>query len=322
MRCSSGVSSSGVIVRCSIAPIWPADLAQRECQQDLRADLGLQLRPLALGAQVRAFQRVDPLGLRRGRDRLRRGRLAGPQALVGALAGDELLLAAGELDAVGELVLGDRALALDRERAALEGRLVGALLDRLARRLAQRLLDVGARRDRRHPDGDHLEPELLERRLGGQPGGDPRPDRRHAVGEDAPQLELDEVVDDELLGQLRQQPSDLLERRLRPAAAEEVDREVHAAGEALRVADPEVDRALDGQLLEVRAAGVEEERQLAVVDRHLGDGRVDRPEPEGQAGALAPQRTAAVVEHVAGRLGAQVADEWEGSDVSHVTAPR
>ena len=98
-----------------------------------------------------------------------------------------------------------------------------------------------------------------------------------------------------------------------PAARVEVDREVDAAGEQPRVADPERDRALDGQLLEVGRADVEEERQLAVVDRDLGHGGVDRPEPERQPGAVASELTARVLDHVSRRLGPEVTQQGERS---------
>ena len=202
-------------------------------------------------------------------------------------------------------------------RAALEGRLVGALLDRLARRLAQRLLDLGARRDVGHADRDERDPELLEGGLGAQAALDPLADRRHARVQDRAHVELAELVDDELLGELAEQAGDLLERGLRPAARREVEREVHAPGERGRVGDAEGDHALDRELLEVRAAHAEQERQLAVVDRDLGDGGVDRAEPERQPGAVAAQVTPAIAEDVVGRLAAEVAEERISLDGGH-----
>ncbi len=244
-------------------------------------------------------------------------RLSALRRSLTAACDDELLLAAGQLDPVGELVLGDRALLLDGHRAALEGRLVGALLDRLAGRLAQRLLDLGARRDVGHADRDERDPELLEGGLGAQAALDPLADRRHARVQDRAHVELAELVDDELLGELAQQAGDLLERGLRPAARREVEREVHAPGERGRLGDPEGDHALDRELLEVRAAHAEQERQLAVVDRDLGDGGVDRAEPERQPGAVAAQVTPAVAEDVVGRLAAEVAEERISLDGGH-----
>lgn len=147
-----------------------------------------------------------------GADLARGGLLLRAADLVGALPGDELLLAASELDPVGELVLGDRALVLDRGRAAGEGRLVGLALDLLACGLLQRLLDLGRRRDVGDADGDDLQAELGERRLLAEPAVDPRADRRDALGEDRAQRAGRKLVDDELLGELREQPADLLER--------------------------------------------------------------------------------------------------------------
>ena len=127
--------------------------------------------------------------------------------------GDELLLAARELDAVGELVLGDRALVLDRGRAAGERRLVGAALD-LPRAWAAaapsrpRSSARPRRRGRRRAAGR----APGQRRLLGQAAGDPGADRRDALGEDRAQLARRELVDDELLRELGQQAADLLER--------------------------------------------------------------------------------------------------------------
>ena len=135
--------------------------------------------------------------------------------------------------------------------------------------------------------------------------------------QDRAHVELAQLVDDELLGELAQQAGDLLERGLRPAARREVEREVHAPGERGRLGDPEGDHALDGELLEVRAAHAEQERQLAVVDRDLGDGGVDRAEPERQPGAVAAQVTPAVAEDVVGRLAAEVAEERISLDGGH-----
>ncbi len=75
--------------------------------------------------------------------------------------------------------------------------------------------------------GSCARPCAIRSRIGATP---PCEDRAH--------VELDQLVDDELLGQLGEQPGDLLERGLRPAAGPEVEREVDAAGEALRVARP------------------------------------------------------------------------------------
>ena len=160
-------------------------------------------------------------------------------------------------------------------------------------------------------------PQLRQRGLGAQAGRDPVADRRDAAVQDRAHVELDQLVDHELLRELAEQAGDLLQRRLRPAPAVEVEREVHAAGERGRLGDAERDHALDDQLLEVRAAHPEQERQLAVVDRDLGDGGVDRPEPEGQPGAVAPQVTAAVAEDVGRRLAAEVAEERISLDGGH-----
>ena len=99
-------------------------------------------------------------------DRPGRRLLLGAAPIVGPLLGDERLLTARELDPVVQLVLGDRPLLLDRECPPGEGRLVGLLLNRLARRLLERLLDVALRGERGHPDGHDRQPEFGEPGLG------------------------------------------------------------------------------------------------------------------------------------------------------------
>jgi hypothetical protein len=226
-------------------------------------------------------------------------------------------VAARQLDPVGELVLGDRALLLDGQRAALEGRLVGALLDRLAGRLAQRLLDLGARREVGDAHRHELDAQLGQRGLGSQAVGDPVADRRDAGVQDRAHVEPHQLVDHELLRELREQAGDLLERSLRPAARLEVEGEVDPPGQRGRIGDPEGDDALDDELLEVRAAHAEQERQLPVVDRYLGDGGGGRAEPEREAGPGPAQLTVAVAQDVVGRLGAEVAEEREALDGGH-----
>jgi hypothetical protein len=73
---------------------------------------------------------------------------------VGSALGDQLLLATCQLDLRLQLVLTDRTLALDRERSALVGRLVGVLLHLLTRRRPQRLLDLRLGTQRDHPHAD------------------------------------------------------------------------------------------------------------------------------------------------------------------------
>ena len=310
-------------------PSWPASSCSASAYRTFGGHRLLDLGPLARGAQLRRLDEVDRVGLAlglqppalvlgRGLELAGGGLLLHAAALVGALLGDELLVAAGELDPVGELVLGDRALVLDRGRAAGERRLVGAGLDLLARGLLQRLLDLGRRRHLGHADGDELQAELLERRLLGQAAADPRADRRDALGEDRAQLARGELVDDELLGELRQQAADLLERLRAPTAGLQVDGEVDPGREPGGVGDAERDRALHGHALEVRAAGVEEKRQLAVVDRDLGDGGRDRAKPEGQPGAVGDEPAAAVAHDVRRRLGPQVAEHGNGDGIGDV----
>ena len=130
----------------------------------------------------------------------------------------------------------------------------------------------------------------------------PVADRRDtAVQDRAHGRRWTQLVDDELLGELGEQAGDLLERRLRPAAVAKVDREVDAPGERRGVGDPERDHALRRPAPgSRRERDAEQERQLAVVDRDLGDGGVDGPEPEREPRAVARELAAAVMEHVRG----------------------
>src|SRR6202012_4643771 len=95
-----------------------------------------------------------------------------PPPVLPAL-GDELLLAPSELDLVHEGVLLDRPLLLDRHRPARERGLIRLLLDLLAHRGFERLLEIRRRLHRRDPDGRDLDPERREPRVGAEPGLDP-----------------------------------------------------------------------------------------------------------------------------------------------------
>ena len=134
------------------------------------------------------------------------------------------------------------------------------------------------------------EPEVGERGLGGQPAGDHLTDRRHPRGEDLPELRGRELVDHVLLGHLDEQPLHLLERRLGPVAARQVEREVDPRGDLLRIGEAERDHTLHDQLLEVPAARVEQERQLLIPERDLRDRGPVGGKPERQARARAASR--------------------------------
>jgi RNA polymerase sigma-70 factor (ECF subfamily) len=77
----------------------------------------------------------------------------------------------------------------------------------------------------------------------------------------------------------------------------------------------------DGELLEVGAARVKQERQLLVIERDLRHSRVDWTEPERQSRAGGTQRAAAVEKHVRSRFGAQVPHHRICLDLSHPTTP-
>jgi len=135
------------------------------------------------------------------------------------------------------------------------------------------------------------------------------------------QLGADHVVVDELLGELGEQPGHLLERRLDEVAGVYVEREVDALGQALGLGHAVGDGPLRGHVLEVGRAPVEEERQVAIVERHLRHAGREWSEPEREAGAAARESAAAVVERVHGGLAAQVTDERGAGDLGYVGSP-
>src|SRR3546814_16986545 len=79
-----------------------------------------------------AFHNTDTTRFGFGLDLLRLGKTGGAISSVLRLLGDQLLLAACEFGFVAELILRNRALLVDRQRAAFAHCLVGFLLERLA----------------------------------------------------------------------------------------------------------------------------------------------------------------------------------------------
>src|SRR5206468_3688519 len=112
-------------------------------------------------------------GVRRRLDARRRGSVLGATPLVLPALGDQLLLAPCELDLVVELVLGDRALVLDGQRAPPERRPVGLLLDQLAGRRAECALELRLGADRADAHRDDLYADVREPLVGAQAVLDP-----------------------------------------------------------------------------------------------------------------------------------------------------
>ena len=138
---------------------------------------------------------------------------AARQPSVRALLRDQLLLLRRQGDPRLQLVLADRALPLDRQRAALVRRPVGLLLDQLAGRGLQRPLDVRLGPDGHHPDADHADPGVVQPLVGDEALRRPAPGPQaiptviaSASGQGGEQIER------VLLGELGQQ-------RLRPGRA-------------------------------------------------------------------------------------------------------
>ncbi len=133
-------NDSASLEEAPVAPFDRLDRAAAPGEEEGRlvpaSALGLRLRLThdsdAAGAGL--FGEPLALGGGLGFDALRLGVLFGAPAPILPLLCDELLLTPGQLDSVLKLVLCDRALLLDCQRAPLEGRLVRLLLDGLARR--------------------------------------------------------------------------------------------------------------------------------------------------------------------------------------------
>ncbi len=219
-------SCSGVMVRLSIAGMLPASSLRRDragCRRRSRrtpraGPLGraLRLADHAHGVCVRAARTHVPLP-RPILDERRRPPSPRPDAVVQALLGHEVLLTPGELDAGGELVLGDGPLALDGQRATLERRAVRLGLRGLAGRGLQRALEVDSARTARPWRRVTSSPVARPARRGAarrRPG--PRA-RRSARRPPEPGSSATGVLD-VARGELAEQACDRLQRRRGPAA--------------------------------------------------------------------------------------------------------
>lgn len=60
-----------------------------------------------------------------------------------------------------------------------------------------------------------------------------------------------------------------------------------------------------------------QERQLAGVDRDLGDGRRHRPEPEGETAAAAHQASTPILQDMESRLASEVSNPGIVTDLGH-----
>src|SRR3546814_18472763 len=89
-----------------------------------------------------AFHNTDTTRFGFGLDLLRLGKTGGAISSVLRLLGDQLLLAACAFGFVAELILRNRALLVDRQRAAFDHCLVRFLLELLARCRLQCLFEI------------------------------------------------------------------------------------------------------------------------------------------------------------------------------------
>jgi hypothetical protein len=276
-------------------------------------------RVLHVGARLLDDAHAACLAVRR--DLLRLAGALGAAPRIGGLLVDQLAFAAGELGLVVQLVLGDGALLLDRERAALEHCLVGLLLQSLEGGRLQGALELGAGRDGGKPDGDdgdahRGQPLAAEaRRQAGAQRLDPGVEQALHLG-------LSEILRRQLLAHAGQQGIDLLDRFGSVPPALEVDAEVDAGAEHVRIGDAPGQRPLHGHGLEVLRASLEEQHRVAVVHGQLGDAGALRQEPEGEAAAGFGDAAVAEARDMNARVAAQVPHETIGLDVSHDRPPQ
>lgn len=249
-----------------------------------RIDLAVHPQPGGLGLGPGRARLARRLGLRAGQahlaGRLRlgpyavgRGLLLGLAAGVGAALVDQLLLAPGQFDLAGQLVLGDGAFPLDGHGPPLVGGPVRFLLDLLAGRGAQGALDLGLGADRDDAHGHHVDAGGRQAGLGGEAGGDPFAHGGDAVDQGRRERGAGQHVQRVLLRGLGEEGGDLFERCAAPASGVRVHGEVEPVRRLGRIADPVRDGGLHGDVLEVGRTGVERHGQLPVVDRHFGERR-------------------------------------------------
>ena len=229
---------------------------------------------------------VEPHAPRRrlGLDALRAALVGDALLLVLPALRDQLLLAARQLDLVRQLVLGDGALLLDRERAPREGRLVGLLLDALARRHLRAPSPSprsASPRPRAWPRS--RSPGRQARRAAGRPRfarGSPRPPGEERAQRRRHQLSASSCA---IWTTGRRSVERPLERPVRGSS------EKSTRARAARAREPEGDDALDVHVLEVGAA---RRRGTAARGRRAGPPRrrCRAGRPEGQAGPVPTSR--------------------------------
>jgi hypothetical protein len=198
-----------------------------------------------------------------------------------------------------------------------EAGLVGLLLNLLARRGFERLLEIGVGPDRGDAHGHQLEPQPGHRVVAREAILDASADVVVARGQQLAHTGHRDVVERELLGELHQHPAQLLERLTQVATAGEIDAEVDALGQDAGLDDPIGQHALDRDILKVARAAVKQEAQLAIVDRDLDHAGIERSEPKRGSPTAAMQPSILVVDDMRARLRPQVTDEQEIIDVGH-----
>ena len=257
------------------------------------------------------------IGLGPGTDLLGLGHLGGLAALVLPLLGNELLLALSELDAILELILLDGPLLLHGHGPALEGGLVGLLLDVLSHGGLKGLLKLGVRLHRRDPDGDHLEAYGLQQALLRETRLDPLTDLGLPLGQDRFDTHAGEVIGGVLLGHLGEHLGDALQGLLVKEPRPGVQREVDPACELGGVLHAVADDALGADVLEVDRAPVEDYGQFTVVSGNLGQAVAHGQEPEGQTAALLQEAGMPEVQDVRAGVAPEVTEEGVAADLGH-----
>ena len=297
------------------------EVAHRERGERGGGHAGDRGQPLALGLGAGGAQHADALGLRLALDGAGRGLGLGLGLRVAALTVDQLALAGGELDPVGQLVLRDGALLLHRRRAAREARLVGLLLQRLEGRGLQRACQFLGRTQVGHRNARDGDARFDQRGIAAQALEQGGAQRRGPALQRLADAQAAQVGARDLPGQREDHLLHALDGALGPAARGEVDGEVDPLGQPLGVVGAPAQGAVDYDLLEVGSLALHDHRQRPVVEGHLRDGCAIGPEPE----ALAPPGHAAapVAEQldVIGGLRAQAADQGISGDLGHDGPP-
>ncbi len=227
------------------------ELAGGEAQHHPGGQVAIDVDPRLLHIGPGLFDNPDPVSLGVGADLLGGGLGRGAIAGVLVFALDQLALPAGQLDLIAEFVLGDGALLLHRQGPALEGRLVGLLLQSLEGRRLQGAAKLTGGRDVGDPHIHHFETHVGQARRPHQTGLHAGQERLHPGLQHGVHAELGEILRGELLREPGQQRGDLIHRLTKVQALIEVDAEIDPRGQLDGIDHPPDDQPLDREVLEI-----------------------------------------------------------------------